>query len=156
MKKRKKKNASKYQRQTASNETYTAFNTRLFLIIAMFLLFVFIAYTCFIEREIGIGIGFSIASLLPVFVFIISPLYMVFSHKEIKIVYVLGQIETIQRTDIRNIMSFGGFCSEYEPLPYYEISYPKSKKQPFFVDGEIPKTFKVKRLMKKYYKDKLL
>ena len=156
MKKRKKKNTSKYQQQTASKEKYTAFNTQLFFVITMFLLFVFIAYTCFIEREIGIGIGFSIASLLPVFVFIISPLYIVFSHKEIKIVYVLGQIETIQRTDIRNIISLGGFCSEYEPLPYYEISYPKSKKQPFFVNGEIPKTFKVKRLIKKYYKDKLL
>ena len=155
MKKRKKKNASKYQQQTASNETYTAFNTRLFFIIAMFLFFVFIAYTCFIEREIGAGIGFSIASLLPVFVFIISPLYMVFSHKEIKIVYVLGQIETIQRTDIRNIMSLGGFCSKSEPLPYYSISYRRSEKQPFFVNGELPKTFRVKRLMKKYYKDKL-
>ena len=156
MKKRKKQRKRKKGIKVTSTETHTAFNTQLLFVIVMFLIFASIAYCFFKSREIGFAIGFCIATLLPIFVFLTSPLYMVFSHKEIKIVYVLGQIETIQRTEIRNIMSLGGFCSEYELLPYYEISYRRSEKQPFFVNGELPKTFRVKRLMKKYYKDKLL
>ena len=66
----------------------------------------------------------------------------------------MGQTEIIRSTDIRSIISFGGFGS-YELLPYYEIVYPKTKKY-FFIDGEIPKTLKTRRLIKKYYKYKLL
>ncbi len=154
MKKRKKQRKSEKGIKGASTETHTAFNTQLFFVIVMFLIFASIAYCCFKSREIGFAIGFCIATLLPIFVFLTSPLYMVFSYKEIKIVYVMGQTEIIRSTDIRSITSFGGF-SRYEPFPYYEIVYPKTNKY-FFINGEIPKTLKTRRLIKKYYKYKLL
>ena len=156
MKKRKKQRKTKNQIKVVSTETHTAFNTRLLFITLMFFVFSFLAYCCIKDREFEIGVVFGILALLPIFIFLISPLYMVFSYREIKIVYVLGQTEIINRLDIRSIVSFGGFLSKSEPFPYYVITYPKSKKLPFFVNGEIPKTLKTKKLIKKYYKDKLL
>lgn len=150
MKKRKKNQAS-----ATPTKTYTAFNTHLFLRIGMFLIFLFMAIISAKDGEIGCAIVFGIATLLPIFVFLISPLYMIFSYKEIKIVYVMGQKEIIRWTDVRNITSHGGFFSKYDPLPYYELSYPQNKKRPFFVNGEIPKTFKTKRLIKKLFRGTL-
>ena len=153
--KKRKKMQRKNQTPATPTKTYTAFNTHLFLPIGMFLIFLFIAISCVRNGEIGLAIGFGIATLLPIFVFLISPLYTVFSYKEVKIVYVMGQKEIIRWTDVRNITSYGSFFSKYEPLPYYELSYPKNKKRPFFVKGEIPKTFKTKKLIKKLYRGTL-
>ena len=81
MKKRKKQRKSKKGIKVASTETHTAFNTQLLFVIVMFLIFASIAYCCFKSREIGFAIGFCIATLLPIFVFLTSPLYIVFSYK---------------------------------------------------------------------------
>ena len=153
--KKRKKNQYKNQASATPTKTYTAFNTHLFLPIGMFLIFLFIAISCVRNGEIGLAIGFGIATLLPIFVFLISPLYMVFSYKEVKIVYVMGQKEIIRWTDVRKIISFCGFLSKHEPLPYYALLYPQNKKRPFFVNGEIPKTFKTKRLIKKLFRGTL-
>jgi hypothetical protein len=136
------------------HKTYIAFNTHLFLPFFMFIVFLWLLIAFFREGGVGFGIVCAIVILLSVFAFLISPLYIIFSYKEIKIVYVLGQTETIRWTDIRSITRFGGF-SRHEPLPFYLLSYPKNKKSPFFVNGQIPKTFKTKRLIKKYYKGEL-
>ena len=155
MKKRKKRKKNQYKNQASATptKTYTAFNTHLFLPIGMFLIFLFIAIIFAKDGEIGGAIVFAIVALLAIFIFLISPLYMVFSYKEVKIVYVMGQKEIIRWTDVRNIASYGGFLSNHEP--YYALSYPKNQKTLFFVNGEIPKTLKTKKLIKKFFKGTL-
>ena len=133
-----------------------AFNTQLFFVIALLCLFLVLSICAAIEREIGLSIGFAVATLLPIFVFIISPLYIVFSDEEIKIIYILGQREIIKWKNIRCIYLNGAWISRGGGLPHYVIAYPTDKKRAFFVRGEIPKTRKIASLIKKYYRKEIL
>ena len=105
-----------------------------------------------IEQEIGLSIGFAVATLLPVFVLLISPLYVVFSDEEIEIVYIMGQKEIIKWKNIRYIRLNGAWISRGGGFPHYEVAYPTDVKRAFFVRGEIPKTRKTKKYIKIYYK----
>lgn len=128
-----------------------ACNTHLLLALALFLAFVGLAVFCVIEKELGFAVGFSIAALLPLFFFLISPLYFVFSEDEVQIVYCLGQRERIRWSAVRSVSQSGSWLGR--GMPYYSIAYPMKEKRPFFVRGEIAKTAKTKRLLKQYYKN---
>ena len=132
-----------------TKQKHYAFNTQLLFVIAFFVVFLVLSICAAIEQEIGLSIGFAVATLLPVFVLLISPLYVVFSDEEIEIVYIMGQREFIKWKNIRCIYFWvsggGGF-------PHYEVAYPTDVKRAFFVSGEIPKTRKTKKYIKMYYK----
>ena len=108
------------------------------------------------EKEIGLSIMFAVFILLPVFVFAISPLYFSFSDEYIEIVYNFGQIEKIKWSDIRNISIMGSWIGAGGGLPRYHIAYPKKEKTLFFVVGEITKSPKTTKLIKEYYKKKIV
>ncbi|MBQ8719648.1 MAG: hypothetical protein IJY65_01285 [Clostridia bacterium] len=129
-----------------------AFNTQLFFVIALLIVFLVLSICSAIENEVGLSIGFAVATLLPVFVFLISPLYTAFSDEEIEIVYILGQREIIKWKYIRCIYLNGSWISRGGGLPHYEVAYPTNVKRAFFVRGEIPKTRKTKKYIKMYYK----
>ena len=57
-----------------------AINTHLWLPIVLFMIFMTISISCISENEIGMTVGFLIAALLSIFVFLISPIYYVFSE----------------------------------------------------------------------------
>ena len=137
-------------------QKYSAFNTQLFFVVAMFLVFLVLSICAAVEREVGLAIGFALATLLPIFVFLISPLYVVFSDEEIEIVYILGQREVIKWNSVRSISLNGAWISRGSGLPHYVVAYPTNEKRPFFVRGEIPKTRKTKRYIKKYYKKDII
>ena len=94
--------------------------------------------------------------MIPVFVFAISPLYFVFSDEYIEIVYNFGQREKIKWNDIRNISLMGSWIGAGGGLPHYVIAYPKKEKRLFFVVGEITKSTKTTKLIKKYYKKRIV
>ena len=133
-----------------------AFNTQLFFVIALLCLFLVLSICAAIEREIGLSIGFAVATLLPIFVFLISPLYVTFSDEEIEIIYILGQKEIIKWKNIRYIRLNGAWISRGGGLPHYEVAYPTNVKRAFFVRGEIPKTRKTKKYIKMYYKKEII
>ena len=135
-----------------TKQKHYAFNTQLFFVIAFFVVFLVLSICAAIEQEIGLSIGFAVATLLPVFVLLISPLYVVFSNEEIEIVYIMGQREFIKWKNIRYIRLNGSWISRGEGLPHYELAYPANVKRAFFVRGEIPKTRKTKKYIKMYYK----
>ena len=133
-----------------------AFNTQLFFVIAFFVIFLVLSIYAASEREIGLSIGFAVATLLPIFVFLISPLYVVFSNEEIEIIYILGQREIIKWKNIRCIYFNGSWVSGCGGPPHYEVAYPTNVKRAFFVRGEIPKTRKTKKYIKMYYKKEII
>ena len=135
-----------------TKQKHYAFNTQLLFVIAFFVVFLVLSICAAIEQEIGLSIGFAVATLLPVFVLLISPLYVVFSVEEIEIVYIMGQKEIIKRKNIRYIRLNGAWISRGGGLPHYEVAYPTDVKRAFFVRGEIPKTRKTKKYIKMYYK----
>ena len=133
-------------------QKYYAFNTQLFLTILLFVIFGVLSICSAVEHEIGSSIGFAVATLLPIFVFLTSPLYIAFSDEEIEIIYVMGQRESVQWNNIRSIYSRGSWISRGGGLPRYVIVYPTQEKRVFFVCGNIPKTRKTKEYINQYYR----
>jgi hypothetical protein len=111
-----------------------------------------ISISCIHEKEIGMAVGFSLATLLLIFAFLVSPVYYIFSRRSVQIIYLLGQKEEIKWVSIRSITLYGGWMSRGEGAPHYHIAYPSYKKRAFFINGDISKTRKTQRLIKKYYK----
>ena len=128
----------------------SAINTHLWLPIVYFVIFLLLCISCIDEGAIGMAIGFAAVALLAPFVFLTSPMYYVFTNKEIEIVYLWGQKEKIRWIDIRNITLFGSWISRGGSTPHYHIAYPAQKRL-FFMTGDISKTRKTKRLFKNHY-----
>ncbi len=134
------------------NKKQIAWNTHLILGFALFLIFLGLSISCAIENEIGMSILFAIFVLLPVFVFMVSPLCFVFSDECVEIIYNFGQREQIKWGEIRNISLLGSWIGAGGGLPHYVIAYPQTEKRLFFVVGEVPKTARTTKLIKKYYR----
>ena len=52
-----------------NKQKHYAFNTQLLFVIAFFIIFLVLSICAAIEYEVGLSIGFAVATLLPVFVF---------------------------------------------------------------------------------------
>ena len=137
------------------NKRYIAINTHLILFFVLFFVFPGLSIGCAIGNETGLSVMFALFILLPIFVYVISPLYFVFSDDSIEIVYNFGLKEQIKWSEIRNISSMGCWIGKGGDLPHYVIAYPKKEKRPFFVVGEVTKSAKTTELIKKYYKKKI-
>lgn len=129
-----------------------AINTHLVFIVVMYILFILLAIFSAKDREIWLAVGFAVFTLLPLFVFLISPMYYVFSEKSVKIIYLWAQKEEIEWNSVRSIELEGSWMVRRRGFPHYHLAYPKSEKTPFFVCGDISKTRKTKKLIEKYYK----
>ena len=81
---------------------------------------------------------------------------MFFSDEYVEIVYNFGQRELIKWKDIRNISLMGSWIGAGGGLPHYSIAYPKKGKRLFFVVGEITKSSRTTKLIKEYYKKKIV
>jgi hypothetical protein len=134
-----------------ANKRYIALNNHLILCVVLFVVFIFISFFSFVDREIFGGVFFSLLTLLPIMVFLLSPIYYVFSSKEIIIVYCLGKKECIVWQDVRSITLYGSWLLRVGGLPTYSFAYPQREKMPFYMNGEIAKTIKTKKLIKMYW-----
>ena len=128
------------------NKKHVAINTHLILCIVMLFVFLGLSIICAVENEIGLSIMFGMFVLLPIFVFVISPLYFVFFDDRVEIVYHFKQREVIKWGDIRNISLEGAWFHSLDGFPHYVISYPRKQKMYFFMESEISKTRKTKKL----------
>lgn len=79
-------------------------------------------------------------------------MYYVFSEDSVEIIYLWGQKEEIKWDVVRSITQNGSWISRYSAPPYYNFAYPVDKKRLFFMRGDVSKTRKTKKLIKKYYK----
>ena len=140
-----------HQKILRANKKYIAFNTQL-----LFLLFVFLFFLCgcialFAENAYGLAVFFLCVCLLPVIIFLISPMYIVFTAQEITIVYLWGIKECVAWRQIHSITEHGSWILHGGGLPEYHISYPQKEKYPFFIQHNVPKTRKTKKLIKHFY-----
>ncbi len=138
------------------DKKHIAVNTHLFLWCVLFIVFLGLSISCGTEKDFGLCILFALFILLPVFVFLISPLYYIFSDESVEIIYNFGQKEIIKWSDIRSISLMGSWIDDCGGLPHYVISYPIKEKRLFFVVGKIQKTRKTKKLIEMYYKKKIV
>ena len=129
-----------------------AVNRNLWLPILLFAVFLALSVSCAAEREWLMLSSFLLLALLCVFVVLIQPLVMVFSKEEIQIIYTVGVRETIPTAEIQEIYAEGGWFSRYTGWPVYTVVYPAKSKKPFFVLGQLSKTRRVKKLLKRVYR----
>lgn len=128
------------------------FNWRLSVPFFLLVIFVGISIFCATQGQWGLFIAFIILAILSVFVILIQPLIIVFSEREIRIVYTVGFKEIIPANEIRNIYSMGRIFERRGFGPIYVVAYPRANKMPFFANGELPKTHRMKMLLKSFYK----
>ena len=132
-----------------------AFNTN--QIFFFVLLFIFICLAIFFltdseDGDIALSVAGFALSAAPIFAIVISPVIYIFEDDKLTIVYCLGIKEVIAWKEIRSIKKMGGWFGKGRGLPVYEITYPKKRKTPFFVEGCIVSNRKTAKLLKAYYR----
>lgn len=136
-------------REDKKENIYFSFNTYLIIYAIAFLVFTSLAVMFFADGDAW-GIFFMLLALLPIFIIVVSPLRYEYSKKSVTIVYVLGDREIIPWTSVRNITLYGSWISHLGSFPYYQVAYGH-KKQKFYMNGEITKSRKNKKLIEKFY-----
>lgn len=135
-----------------STEKYIAFNNH--ILAFLFAVFVGILFSCFgfeIDEPIFI-VGGIVISLIFVFLLLISPTHYIFTNECVVISHPFKRKETILWEDVRSINKYGSwFYKTLFGLPHYKIYY-RHEKEVLFLNGEICRSRKTKRLLQKYYK----
>lgn len=128
-----------------------AFNHHLWAFLPIFLVFLSLIITGIAKHD-WLMLAFSlIFSLIPLFIILVEPFIIVFSKDEIQIIYTIGKKEIIPIDQIKTIFRKGSWFLKYQGLPVYVIDYPHPLKL-FFMDGQIPRTRRIKKLLGMYYK----
>lgn len=136
----------------AKAEKYIAFNYHVFVF--LFAVFVGFLFSCFgfeIEEAIFVVVGIAIV-LIFVFLLLISPTHYIFTNEKLIICHPFKRRETILWEDVTGVNSFGSwFRRSLFGLPHYKIYY-RHKKEIVFLNGEICRSRRTKKLLEKYYK----
>jgi hypothetical protein len=130
-------------------------NTHLILLFLLLLVFIGLANFFLLDSEDGdafLSIVGIMISAVPVFAIVISPVIYIFEDDKLTIVYCLGIKEVITWKEIRSIKKMGGWFRKGRGLPVYEVTYPKKRKTPFFVEGCIVSNRKTSKLLNEHYK----
>lgn len=136
------------------NKKY-AFNTYLILFSFVNAVFVYLTVMTTIEKDwllFGLSLAFSVIFFL---INLIQPLLVTFTPEEIRIIYAVGVKEIIPISKIRSIYLQENLSRRRGGSPVYVVRYPHEQKY-FFVVGEIPRTFRTKKLLKQYCGKKLI
>lgn len=113
--------------------------------------FLLISFGSWIDEIIFVIFGIML-SVGFVVVFFISPTHYIFSDENVVICHPFKRREIICWEDIRSIKQYGSwFYPKYDGFTHYKIYY-RHEKAVLFLNGEICKSKKTKRLLQKYYK----
>ena len=129
---------------------YRALNTHIILWFFLFASLSVLGALSFIAKEKTLAVGLLIFAAISISPLLFSPIYYIFTKKDVTIVYLFGIKEKIEWWETKSVTEEGSYFGG-NGLPHYHISYPKRKKRPFFVTGEITKTRRTKKLLKKLY-----
>ena len=131
------------------------FNRRILLFFLAFLLFIYISIDFFSSGDRKLGITFLVISWFVLLVLILSPIYFVFTKKEIKVVWLILQTKVITYNEIKSIVE-KRWGETYKDFPKYEVLYlTKYKGRSITKQLDIPRNKKTKTMMEKYVKHKI-
>ena len=133
---------------------FVALNTQNFIWMFLLVLFVALSVICFTDRSIVMGIIFLVISAAPVAVILLSPLYYVFTDEGVTIVYTIGGQEIIDWKKVNTVRYFGSWIAKGSGSPHYYIAHYGDKTKRY-MNSEIAKTMKTKKLMELYCHDKI-
>ncbi len=136
----------------AKTEKYFALNYHMFAF--SFAVFVGFLFSCFgfeIEEMIFV-VGGIVIILIFVFLLLVSPTHYIFTNEKLVICHPFRRREIILWEDVTGVKSFGSwFYKTLFGLPHYKIYY-RHEKEVVFLNGEICRSRRTKKLLEKYYK----
>ncbi len=113
--------------------------------------FLLVSFGLWADETIFIVFGVVLA-LIFAFLLLISPTHYIFSSDNVVICHPFKRRETIRWGDIRSISKYGSWLyPEHNGFTHYKIYY-RHEKERLFLNGEICRNRKTKRLLQKYYK----
>ncbi len=135
-----------------TTEKDIAFNNHIFLyLFSAFFGFVIASFGSWADEFIFTVFGILIV-LIFIFLLLVSPTYYVFSNKNVVICHPFKRRETICWEDIRSIKRYRSLYNRGGiGYNHYKIYY-RHEKERLFLNGEICRSRKTKRLLQKYYK----
>lgn len=135
-----------------STEKYIAFNNHILLysFSAGFGLLL-VSFGLWADENVFIVFGVFIACIF-IIVSLISPTYYIFSNEKVVICHPFKRRETICWDDIRRIKRYRSWYNRSGiRYNHYKIYYRHEKEVPF-LNGEICRSKRTKKLLQKYYK----
>lgn len=146
----KKQRSEEITKEPKKLRKYRALNNNVILWLSLFVIFLSLAIFSLVGKENILAIAFFVFAVISTSPMLFSPIYYVFTKKGVTIVYHFGIKEEIEWWETKSITEKGSWFGG-NGLPHYHIAYAKKKKRRFFVTGEIAKTHRTKRLLKKLY-----
>ena len=133
-------------------EKYVALNYHTFaFLFAVFVSMVFSSFGFEIEEAFFVIVGIVVV-LIFVFLLLISPTHYVFTNESLVICHPFRRKEIVLWEDVTGVNRFGSwFRRSLFGLPHYKIYY-QHKKSVLFLNGEICRSRRTKKLLQKYYK----
>ena len=125
-------------------------NKRLFGFLSAFFVILLLSFTFFWFDEKGMGIALIFHALLQLVFIIITPRLYIFSRERLMIKYFFGFEENIPWQNVRAITQWYEEPGRFFYLSIYRIDYYSKEKQKFFMQGEVTKNRKTKKLFEKY------
>lgn len=134
-----------------------AFDTHLIFIVLLLAIFVAMAVFFLTDSEDGslaLAIACFVLCAVPIFAIFVSPLFYIFDAEGLTVVYTLGLKERILWRDVRSVSKRGSWWHRGMGggMPVFDITYPRSKKYPFFIDPGVARNKKTAKLFREYYK----
>ena len=139
----------------AGNEKEIALNNHIFSN-SLFVVFGFLLMSFGVwSDEIIFAVFGILLVLIFVIILLIAPTHYIFTNQSVVICHPFKRKEVIRWENIRSIRKYGScFYPEHNGFTHYKIHY-LHKKEILFLNGEICKSRKTKRLLEKYYKGNL-
>ena len=133
-------------------DKYIAFNNHIPAYFLSFVIGFFVAGFGLWAEETFFTVAGVLCALVFAILLLISPYNYIFSNENVIICHPFKRKEIIPWEDIRSIDKYGSWFNRgFRSLPHYKIYY-RHEKERLFLNGEICRSRKTKRLLKKYYK----
>lgn len=138
----KKEEKQEEQKPKEKLRKYKARNKRRFWWFVLFASMIAVSVFGFMNKEMGLGLVFLGFSLVGLCGLLFSPVRYIFTRKGVTIVYYFKIREEIEWWEVDKLS---------KGKSHYTIKYKRKKKYPFFVNSEILRTRRTKKLLQKLY-----
>jgi len=136
-------------------ERTVVFNRRILLFLLAFVMFLWFSISFLKSGDTELGIVLLVGSVLFLLGIFFTPLYIIFTKKEITVIWLFQYKRVIPWNSIKSIIELK-WGEVHRDLPKYELIYHLNYKG-YIVSKQfdIPRNGKIKKIIEKYAKEKI-
>lgn len=147
--------AGSYMKKNKPESKRTVVNRRIYVALLIAAIMALFAVGCFKENGIAEGIIFLLIGICCIFYILLSPLYYVFTDRELRIQYCFGLKERAEWDKIKYIGETSDDNSAAPPHLYsYEI-HPMQGSKYFFMAGKVSKNRRTRTYIRRYWQKEI-